>query len=288
MVVNVNMIIKVPQSKIKLQILATPIGNLDEITFRAINALKECECILCEDTRVTSKLLTKLNIHNKELISYQKFNENDKVELALNKIKTKKTILCSDAGYPCLSDPGYALVNKCYEENIAIEVINGPSSIIHSVVVSGLNLNNFYFHGFLPHSGSQRKERLKELLDIKVPIVFFESVYRIKESLKDIKDIFNDPYLVVCRELTKLNETIYRGRYDQIINEIDERGEFVIVVQKEQHKKISQELKEIIKEVNQMIKDGMPLKKASKQVALKYDLQASYVYNAVVESKKVK
>lgn len=282
------MIVKVAKAKTKLQILATPIGNLEELSSRAIKALKDCECILAEDTRVTSKLLAKLNIHEKELISYQKFNEKQKVDLAINKIKNKKTILVSDAGYPCISDPGYALVNKCYEQNIAIEVINGPSSIIHSIVASGLNLNNFYFHGFLPHSGSQRKERLKELLDIKVPIVFFESVYRIKESLKDIKDIFNDPFFVVCRELTKLNETIYRGRYDQIINEIDERGEFVIVVQKEQHTPIYHKLTDVIAEVDKMIKDGLSLKKASKTVALKYDLQASYVYNAVVESKKVK
>ena len=280
--------VKIAKAKTKLQILATPIGNLEEITFRGLKALKDCECILCEDTRVTSKLLSKLKLNNKELISYQKFNEKQKVALAINKIKTKKTVLVSDAGYPCISDPGYALVNKCYEENIAIEVLNGPSSILHSVVVSGLNLNNFYFHGFLPHSGSQRKERLKELKNINVPIVFFESVYRIKESLKDIKDIFNDPYIVVCRELTKLNETIYRGKYDEIINEIDERGEFVIVVDKQQVKPVSCDIKEAIKQVNLLVKNGLSLKKACKEIALRYDMQASLVYNAVVASKRIK
>lgn len=282
------MFVKVAQAKIKLQILATPIGNLKEITFRALKALKDCECILCEDTRVTSKLLSKLKITNKELISYQKFNENEKVALAIRKIKSKRTILVSDAGYPCVSDPGYALVNKCYEQGIAIEVLNGPSSIIHSIVASGLNLNNFYFHGFLPYSGSQRKERLKELRNINVPIVFFESVYRIKESLKDIKDIFDDPYIVVCRELTKMNETIYRGKYDEIINDIDERGEFVIVVNKQQSKPIHYDLKEAIKEVNLLVKKGLSLKKASKEIALKYDVQTSLLYNAVVASKRVK
>lgn len=282
------MFVKVAQAKTKLQILATPIGNLEEITFRALKALKDCECILCEDTRVTSKLLSKIKITNKELISYQKFNENEKVALAIRKIKSKRTILVSDAGYPCVSDPGYALVNKCYEQGIAIEVLNGPSSIIHSIVASGLNLNNFYFHGFLPHSGSQRKERLKELKNINVPIVFFESVYRIKESLKDIKDIFDDPYIVVCRELTKMNETIYRGKYDEIINDIDERGEFVIVVNKQQPKPVHYDLKEAIKEVNLLVKKGLSLKKASKEIALKYDVQTSLLYNAVVASKRVK
>lgn len=283
------MIVKVPQAKTKLQILATPIGNLDEITFRAINALKDCECILCEDTRVTSKLLAKLNIHGKELISYQKFNENDKVELALNKIKSKKTILCSDAGYPCLSDPGYALVNKCYENNIAVEILNGPSSVLHAVVVSGLNLNNFYFNGFLPASKAQRIEKLKELCSINVPIVFFESVHRIKQSLADIKEIFNDPYFVVCRELTKLNETIYRGKYDDIINDVIDKGEFVVIVQKQAQPKPSFFSKQdIINKVNQLIKSGSSLKQAAKQVARENNLQASLVYNTVVESKKVK
>lgn len=284
------MIVKVPQAKIKLQILATPIGNLDEISSRAINALEHCECILCEDTRVTSKLLAKLNIHGKELISYQKFNENEKVELALKKIKSKKTILCSDAGYPCLSDPGYALVNKCYDNDIAIEVLNGPSSLIHSVVVSGLNLNNFYFNGFLPASKNQRVEKLKELSSLSVPIVFFESVHRIKQSLLDIKTYLNDPYLVVCRELTKLNETIYRGKYNEIIDDISEKGEFVIVVQMIKPKKESFFSKDnIIDQVNYLIKNkNMSLKQASKEVARQNDLQASLVYNTVVENKRIK
>ncbi|MCQ3907367.1 MAG: 16S rRNA (cytidine(1402)-2'-O)-methyltransferase [Mycoplasmoidaceae bacterium] len=280
---------KVPEAKIKLQILATPIGNLDEISSRAIKALNDCECILCEDTRVTSKLLAKLNIHGKELISYQKFNENDKVDLALNKIKKYKTILCSDAGYPCLSDPGYALVNKCYENNIAVEIINGPSSMMHAIIASGLNLNNFYFNGFLPASKNQRIEKLKELCSINVPIVFFESVHRIKQSLLDIKEIFKNPYFVVCRELTKINETIYRGHYDEIINDVVEKGEFVVIVQKSKIEKPSFFSKEdIIKSVNKMMNAGLSLKQASKQVALENDLQSSLVYNTFVESKRVK
>lgn len=281
--------INVATAKTKLQILATPIGNLDEITARAIKALQECECILCEDTRVTSKLLARLNIHGKELISYQKFNENEKVDLALNKIKSKKTILCSDAGYPCLSDPGYALVSKCYENGIAVEILNGPCSALHAVVVSGLNLNNFYFNGFLPASKNQRIEKLKELCSINVPIVFFESVHRIKQSLKDIDQVFNKPYFVVCRELTKLNETIYRGTYDEIINDVLDKGEFVVIVQKQKQEKptfFSKE--EIINKVNRLVKDGLSLKQAAKQIAREADLQASLVYNTVVESKKIK
>jgi len=283
------MIIKVAQANKKLQILSTPIGNLEEVTFRAIKALKECECILCEDTRVTSKLLAKLDIHGKELISYQKFNENEKVDLAIQKILTKKTILVSDAGYPCVSDPGYALVNKCYENNIAVEVINGPNAAMHAAVASGLNLNNFYFHGFLPASKSQRIKRLQELDNITVPIIFYESVHRIKQSLADIKDVFKDPYFVVARELSKINETIYRGKYDEIINDIDDRGEFVVIVQKYvEPKPTFYSKEEIVEQVNNLIASGLSLKQAAKQVALKNDMQASLVYNIVVESRKLK
>jgi len=283
------MIIKVAQANKKLQILSTPIGNLEEVTFRAIKALKECECILCEDTRVTSKLLAKLDIHGKELISYQKFNENEKVDLAIEKILAKQTILVSDAGYPCVSDPGYALVNKCYEQGIAVEVINGPNAAIHAAVASGLNLNNFYFNGFLPASKNQRIKRLQELNNITVPIIFYESVHRIKQSLKDIKDVCNDPYIVVAKELSKVNETIYRGKYDEIINDIDDRGEFVVIVQKEVEPKPTFFSKEdIVEQVNNLIASGMSLKQAAKQVALNNDMQASLVYNTVVESRKLK
>lgn len=285
------MIFQPYNSKTKLQIIATPIGNLNEITSRSLEALKTCECILCEDTRVTLKLLNKFNINNKELISYQKFNEKKKLELAISKIKSKKTILVSDAGYPCISDPGYSLIEECYKQNIAIEVINGPSSIMHAIVASGLNLNNFYFNGFLPASKSQRIKRLNELKLFKTSIVCFESVYRIKESLKDIDSIFNHPYLVVCRELTKINETIYRGYYKDIIDSIVEKGEFVIVIGFSQKRNldIKYSKEEIIKLVKKTLKEtNGPLKTACKIVALQLNLQVSLVYNIYVESQRVK
>ncbi|MBQ4209366.1 16S rRNA (cytidine(1402)-2'-O)-methyltransferase, partial [bacterium] len=174
------MLFSLKNTKTKLQILATPIGNLKETSNRFLEALTTCECILCEDTRIALKLVTKFNLKNKELICYQKFNEKKQLNLAIQKIKTKKTILISDAGYPCISDPGYLLINECYNNNIFIEVINGPSSLTHSLAVSGLNLDNFYFNGFLPSNKKQRIFKLNELIVInkKCPIVFFESVHR--------------------------------------------------------------------------------------------------------------
>ena len=283
------MIFRPNNAKYKLQVVATPIGNLNEITSRALLVLQECECILCEDTRVTLKLLSKFNIAKKELISYQKFNEKTKLKLALNKIKTKKTILISDVGYPCISDPGYNLVDECYKSNIAIEIINGPSSIMHALVVSGLNLNNFYFNGFLPASKAQRINKLHELQTINVPIVCFESVYRIKDALKDIDNIFNQPFLVVCRELTKINETIYRGYYKDIINFIVEKGEFVIIIDKQLKKRINCSNKTIINLVSKTLKDTkLPLKKACKIVALQLDQPTSLIYNIYIQSQRIK
>lgn len=274
------------QAKYKLQIVATPIGNLSEISKRALEALNNAKTILCEDTKVTSKLLSALNIPKKYLISFQKFNENQKMSLALEKIKEGNCILVSDAGYPCISDPGYSLVNACYKENIFVEVINGPSSIMHAMVASGLNLNNFYFNGFLNASSYQRKLRLKELKEINIPIIFFESVHRIKQSLDDMNKILNEPFFVVCRELTKMNETIYRGYYNEIINEITEKGEFVIIVLQEKKQIKKDNLDELIIETKKLISTkNLKPKDAIKIVASESCYSPTQLYNEFIKAK---
>ncbi len=282
------MVVNVTQAKNKLQIIATPIGNLQELSFRAIDAFKKSQCILCEDTRITSKILAKFNIHNKQLISHQKFNENNNLNFIIKKIKTCPTVLCSDAGYPCISDPGYTLVNACYKNNIAIEVINGPSSLMHALTMSGLNIDNFYFNGFLPRNKTKRISKLKQLSNIYVPIVFFEAVHHINQTLEDICMIFHDPFMVICRELTKINETIYQGKYNEIINKIIPKGEFVIIVDNKQIKKscnINQS--NIINDVNALIKDKKTsLKQACKLIAKKINKNASFIYNIFIQSKK--
>ncbi len=285
------MFFSLKNTKTKLQILATPIGNLEEISDRFLTALTNCECILCEDTRNALKLIAKFNLKNKELISYQKFNERKQLNLVIQKIKIKKTILISDAGYPCISDPGYLLINECYKNNIFVEIINGPSSLTHSLAVSGLNLDNFHFNGFLPSNKKQRIFKLKELIPInkKYPIVFFESVHRIKESLKDIFLVFNDPFFVVCRELTKINETIYRGYYEEIIKEITIKGEFVIIVDSHAKDEIKPKLltnKEIIDMVKEVIDiEKISLKNACKIIGSKIKMSPSLIYNTYIKNK---
>lgn len=281
------MIIKTKSSEHKLYILATPIGNLKEITFRAIEAMKDTTCIFCEDTRVTNKLLAHLQINNKKLISYQKFNEKEKLNEVLNLIFKNQCMLVSDAGYPCISDPGYNLVDACYKHNIGIEVINGPSSLIHSLVVSGININNFYFNGFLNANKTQRINRLKDLKHMREPIIFFESVHRIKQCLSDINEIINPINFIVCRELTKINETIYRGKYDEIINEIIEKGEFVVIVEPGTPKKEIISNDKYVQQVMELVDlDGIKLKQACKNIAKKYDLLASDLYFQCLAFKK--
>ena len=286
------MLFSLKNTRIKLQILATPIGNLEEVSNRFLNALKDSECILCEDTRIAMKLIAKFNLKNKELICYQKFNEKKQLNLAIQKIKSQKTILISDAGYPCISDPGYLLVNECYKNGIFIEIINGPSSLVHSLAVSGLNLNNFYFNGFLPSNRKQRIFRLKDLVEInkKNPIVFFESVHRVKESLKDMFLIFNNPFFVICRELTKINETIYRGHYEEIINEITTKGEFVVIVDSHVKDQIKPKLftnQEIINMVDETINTikEISLKNACKIISSKIKISTSLIYNIYIKNK---
>ena len=281
------MIVNVTQSKNKLQIIATPIGNLQEISFRAIDAFKKCQCILCEDTRITHKILTKFNIHNKQLVSYQKFNESNNLNLIINKIKSCPTILCCDAGYPCVSDPGYTLVNECYRNNIAIEVINGPSSLMHALTISGLNIDNFYFNVFLPSNKTKRKNKLQQLSNFNVPIVFFEAVHRINQTLKDIFEILDDPFMVICRELTKINETIYRGKYNEIINKIILKGEFVIIVNNYHINKINNDTKNnLINDIKILMKiKKLSLKQACKIIAKKINKKPSFLYNSFIQNK---
>ncbi len=282
--------IKINESQYKLQVIAVPIGNINEIAPRAIDALEKCDIIFCEDTRVTTKLLTILNISKKQLVSFQKFNENERADLAIDKIYKYRCVLVSDAGYPCISDPGYALVNKCHSNKIAVEVINGPSSITHMLAACGININNFYFVGFLNANKTQRIKKLKTLKDINVPIIFFESVHRILNMLDDVKQILNNPDIIVGRELTKKNETLYFGKADEISQELTIRGEFVVIIHNNSNN-IKEEIsvEDIKKQLKKLLKEHKP-KEACKILAKKLNNEytASSLYNSFINLKESK
>lgn len=214
-----------------LYVVSTPIGNLEDISFRAVHILKNVDMIATEDTRVASVLLNHYHV-KKKLISYYSRVENTKLDYITNFIKEGNSVaLISDAGTPCISDPGSILVNKCIEENINVVSIPGASSLIHALVMSGFKDEKFYFRGFLPQKKG-REKTFSELRNIKSNIIVFESKFRVKKTLGELLKNLGNKNVVVCRELTKKFEEIYRGKLREIATKsIKEKGEFVIVIQ---------------------------------------------------------
>ncbi|MCV3734340.1 16S rRNA (cytidine(1402)-2'-O)-methyltransferase [Ureaplasma miroungigenitalium] len=272
--------------KCQLSVIATPIGNLKEMNQRAINALNEAYVILCEDTRITKKLLHTFNIIDyKKLIRFDNFKEQVKIDEALEYIKNYKTVLVSDAGYPTVADPGYNLINACHANNIGVEVINGPSACMHALVASGLLSSTFMFLGFLGKTQKQRLDVLKKYANVQTTFVVYEAVHRIKKTLADLHTVFGDVNVFIGRELTKLNESFYFGKISTIADQITELGEFVIVIDNnEQQTQLKQEEDSeiIVKNILDLTRDGMRLKDACKQVAKAYELNASELYKIML------
>jgi len=215
-----------------LYIVATPIGNLKDITFRAIETLKSVDMIACEDTRHTNILLKHYNI-NTPITSFYQHNRFTKGEYILKLLKEGKEIaLVCDAGTPGILDPGYNLINAAIKESISITVIPGPCALIDALVLSGKPTHEFHFAGFLPNKRVARRNKLRLLSNLKCTIVFYESCYRIKPCLEDLNDIFGDKIIVLARELTKRFEEIIRATPKEILNNkpgLNLRGEFVVI-----------------------------------------------------------
>lgn len=211
----------------RLYIVATPIGNLDDITKRALEILRGVDLILCEDTRVTQKLLNHLGI-NKPLQSYHQHSDTKKLDYIAKILQEGKNIaLVSDSGTPGISDPGNELIDKL-TNNIESVPIPGPSAVTAITSVAGIPMNKFLFLGFPPHKKG-RKTMFKEIAELKYPVIIYESVHRIIKTLKELQTL-HDFDIVVGRELTKKFETIYRGKISEVIPQIEPRGEFVIII----------------------------------------------------------
>jgi len=224
----------------KLYLIATPIGNLEDITYRAVRILSEADLILSEDTRKTSILLNKYNIKQR-LSSFHKFNEHKALQKIIDSLKEGMSVaLVSDAGTPGISDPGFILVRECIRENIDIECLPGPTALIPALVLSGIPCDRFTFEGFLPVKKGRYK-RLQELINEFRTMIFYESPHRLKKTLVDLAGIMgNDRAAVIARELTKIYEEIIRGTLEILIDEAGKRvikGEIVIVVQGRSGKK---------------------------------------------------
>lgn len=236
----------------KVYIVSTPIGNLEDMTFRAVKVLKEVDVILCEDTRHSIKLLNHFEIKNK-LISYHKFNEKERIDYILSLINEEKKIaLISDAGTPLISDPGSILVKELIENNIKFTVVPGANALLPALILSGFNSEEFLFIGFLQKKYNKKEEKLKTLKDLDKTLIFYSSPYELKDLLKAINNVLGNRKVAISKEITKIHETTYR---DEVINLIDIfeneeniKGEFVVVVEgnKEEKKNLSmEETKEI-------------------------------------------
>ena len=217
----------------KLVLIPSPIGNLEDITIRAIETIKNVDLILCEDTRRTIKLLNHLGI-KKKLKSYHMFNEHSLIEKCINDIKAGvKTGLLSDAGTPGISDPGYLIVKKCIDNHIDVECLPGPTALIPALVVSGLPSERFTFEGFLPIKKG-RKTRLEELSSEKRTMIFYESPHKLIKTLTDFLKTFGPERQVsITKEISKVFESTVRGNLKEVLNQISDikvKGEFVIVV----------------------------------------------------------
>ena len=215
-----------------LYIVSTPIGNLKDITFRALETLKSVDLIAAEDTRHTKILLQAYQI-DKPLTSYFEHNQFKKGDYLLGLLKEGKNIaLVTDAGTPGISDPGFTLIRLVQEHNIPTTVIPGPTALIAALSLSGLPSDSFIFEGFLPPKSAARKKKLEKFKNEERTVIFYESPYRILKSLKDIAEVLNNPYVVVARELTKKFEETRKGRCDEVLNYFEQKkpkGEFVIL-----------------------------------------------------------
>ena len=206
----------------KLYLVATPIGNLEDITYRAVNVLKEVDVIAAEDTRHSLKLLNHLEI-SKPLISYHRHNEDNKTELLINKLLNGENIaLITDAGTPAISDPGEEVVKQAIINNIEIIPIPGACALINALICSGMNTKEFSFYGFLPLNKKLRKNKFEEIKKENKTIILYEAPHKITQTLKDLYEELGDINIVIARELTKIHEEFIRGKIGEIIEKYSE------------------------------------------------------------------
>lgn len=275
-------------SNCKLYLIPTPIGNFDDMTFRAIDTLKNVDVIYCEDTRVTSRLLSHFDIST-PLKAYHIFNENVVCDEVLNEIKSGKNVgLVSDAGMPVISDPGYQVAHQAIELGIEVVSLPGANAALTALVASGIPANNFMFYGFLDHRSSQKEKELDCLKDYKETLIFYESPHFINDTLKKILKIFGNREVCVARELTKHYEEYTRGYIEDIINsEVEFKGEIVLIVHGATSTKLQESLNEltILEHFTHYKNQNLSDKDAMKCVAKDRNISKSIVYKEILENK---
>ena len=277
----------------KIYLVATPIGNLSDISIRAIETLKNADIIACEDTRNTIRLLNHFDIKAR-LTSYHEYNKIEKAVEICNLVKEGRNVaMVSDAGMPAISDPGYELVDIAYKEGIEVSVIPGPSAVVCALALSGINSDRFSFEGFLPSDKKERKEILSELENESRTLILYEAPHRLLKTLKEIFEYLGDRNIAIVRELTKIHEEVIRGGILNIISDYEKerrviKGEYVLVVEgkslweKRNEKQAAFDDISIKEHFEDYISKGMDKKDAMKAVAKDRGISKREVYKELL------
>ena len=277
----------------KIYLVATPIGNLSDISMRAIETLKNVDIIACEDTRNTIRLLNHFEIKG-HLTSYHEYNKIDKAYELCEKVKEGKNIaFVSDAGMPAISDPGYELVDIAYKEGLEVTVVPGASAVVSALAISGISSRRFAFEGFLPADKNEKKEILTELSQESRTLILYEAPHRLLKTLKELFEYMGDRNIAIVREITKLHEEVLKGRLAEIISDYESekiaiRGEYVLVIEgksllekREERQKSFEEIS-IREHFEKYIAEGMDKKEAMKAVAKDRGIQKRDVYKELL------
>ncbi len=264
-------------NKSTLFLVSTPIGNLEDITLRAINTLKSVDFIFCEDTRVSLKLLNHLEI-KKQVYSYHEHNKESQDTYVLKLLSEGNNIaLISDAGMPVISDPGFEIVQKALEAAYNVVPLPGANAALTALIASGIAPKPFTYFGFLDHKQSKKKQELESLKQYKHTLIFYESIHRMEATLKAIYEVLGDRYIVIGREITKKFEEFTYGKVSEVLKDLPpQKGELVIIVEKGEDEVLTIS---VIDHVNQMIESGEKPMDAIKKVAKLHGLKKQEVYN---------
>ena len=269
-----------------LYVIGTPIGNLGDITSRAIEILSEVDFIAAEDTRVTGKLLRAFDI-SKPMVSYHHHNRAERGMQIVERLKDGQSCgLITDAGTPCISDPGFELVNLCHENNIPVNSVPGPSAVTTALSVCGMSAERFIFEGFLPANSSHRVKRLEEIKDWPHTLVFYEAPHRLKSTLKDMLGVLGDRKIALVKELTKIYEGVTRTTLKDAADTIIPKGEFVIIVSGRTDEIVvdyAAALQAAAGIAARLHNDGIPLSQAAKEAAKETGIKKGDIYKFCIE-----
>lgn len=275
----------------KLYVVGTPIGNLGDMTYRAVETLSNVDFICAEDTRVTAGLLNHFEI-KRPLVSYHEHNAKQVGEQIINRILSgENAAIVTDAGMPCISDPGELLVKLCAENDIKVEVVPGPSAVVSALAISGLSTSCFQFEGFLSTAKKQRFEHLAAVKNCTNTLIFYEAPHKLENTLRDMLEYLGDRKISLCRELTKLHEEVIRTTIAEALafySENKPKGEFVLVIEGANEEEISpaETIEQAFEQVKELVGKGMRGADACKQIAKATGFSKGELYSMLVSARE--